>query len=561
VLYNTRVVRLHYIGLTAALTMQALFAQGVSDATQKEADKLRELELWRTAKEINSPAVYADYLRQFPEGTFAVAAKALIEKLRDGVTAPSLGNAGPKVSAAAPQQGLASVNDALTLLGKVQVAVGGAERLASVRNYERTEVRQAKGPLQPGPSRLTERWCATGADLLQMEGRNPNKQFLDGKTGGWFYSHGRIDERSDLSRQNNQAQLGQWFHLLLADSLPGYQVASAGENLLRIDDGRDDALILEVDPATFLPVRLMPVHAGATSSFSKWEPVDGLRLPSAVALRSEDLHAEYTLTWKINTTIDCPSLGRKPAGAKPAIYAPLKPADKTPEIERRHIGGDTSAQAAVLLARMRQRLGGDEALLNIHDYERVIQQRTPARNGKMQSIPKRIESGCITGETYDRTPRAIGPSEETYFDGNTSGWVAVGGKSQKMPKPVVRYMQKVAFDYDVFKLALSDQVPGRQLSLIDEATLLVLDPSGAEARITIDATGLPIKRVSKFVSKDVVAQPVEEQFSDWRMVHGVLLPFHLVGYRGDRLEREVTVQEWKLNQGINCVEIGAKHPL
>jgi hypothetical protein len=94
------------------------------------------------------------------------------------------------------------------------------------------------------------------------------------------------------------------------------------------------------------------------------------------------------------------------------------------------------------------------------------------------------------------------------------------------------------------------------LSLPNEQTIQIIDEAGTRASVTVDPkTGLPLRKESPFVGKTGLTAPVEEHFSDWKSVSGVLLPHHLVGYRNGQLEREVQIEEWKLNTGVNCSEL------
>lgn len=66
-----------------------------------------ELEMWRSATRINTPAAYSEYLARFPNGSFAGMAQAA---LRNGAAGPAAGDA---ASAGAPSPALLAKTEAL----------------------------------------------------------------------------------------------------------------------------------------------------------------------------------------------------------------------------------------------------------------------------------------------------------------------------------------------------------------------------------------------------------------------------------------------------------------
>jgi hypothetical protein len=445
----------------------------------------------------------------------------------------------------------------MELLRQVQQAMGGAQRLAQVRDFRMTEHAQAKGPLG-GKGSGTVAWCSSGAFLEEV---GQSLTYFDGKSAAWHYEKGYFWPISpDYGRQAN---FYHWFHLLLADSLPDHKVSLAGPNKLRIEDGFGNLAILEINPTSHLPARLRRSATGSPTVYADWREVDGFKLPHReTILRKEMTPSRGTLSWQLNTGLNCAGLDRKPPGAQEAKERPKLP-ESTAVTPAQQITEDTAARAVALLKGVQEKLGGTEALLRVRDYERHFRESILLPNGEMSKGPTIVETGCITNELHRKTSRVVkrgGRSvqvdEDIYFDGKQSAWIKRRGRPEKLPSAFALQLQQAQFNYDLFNVVLSDRLPGRELSSPDEQTIQILDESGNRATITVDlSTGLPSKKESRFVGKGGLTAPVVEQFSEWKQVDGILLPSHLVGYRNGLLEREVQVEEWKLNTGAKCSEL------
>ncbi|HTS27327.1 MAG TPA: hypothetical protein VMH81_15730 [Bryobacteraceae bacterium] len=540
---------------TAKLLLLILLLHGLLGGQTKapsteELDKQIDYAYWIEVRDSNDPRKLEGYLKRFPQGVFVDLAKDKLEKLL-GKTAAS--------DSVVPAASLASVGntkppDALELLHKVQAAMGGADRLAAIRNYRHVEQREGvRGGL------LTRSWCAAGASL---EEQGQSRAYFDSKAPGWRYERGFI---SDLSAEvGRQDHFGDLFNLVLADRMK-YAISLEGPLAIRIEDA-DLAAVLEIDVSTSLPHRLRG-RAGnpeGSVSYDDWREVDRARLPfQRTILRDPQPAIKIaTVSWKLNTDLNCLEIGRKPAGAKPAKAIPKLPAPDTASALPRKTG-DTSAQALAFLKKLQERLGGFEALLNVRDYERVYTQTRPSMSGMIR-LPRLMERGCITGETLQRPTMLLARSREFYFNGTDGGWSTMSGKYRPLNSGEIAASQRDSFNYDLFKMVLSDRDPARVLSMFDDATIQIVDSQGNEAQVTADPTsGLPTRKISRFVAQKGMTPRLEEQLSDWRPVQGILLPFHLKGYElyssgAGVLVRDVEIQEWKLNSGINCAQLGAR---
>ena len=110
-----------------------------------------------------------------------------------------------------------------------------------------------------------------------------------------------------------------------------------------------------------------------------------------------------------------------------------------------------------------------------------------------------------------------------------------------------------------FRLLLSDRLPGRTVSAVDDQTAEISDADGQVSTVTFDAkTGLPQKVA--YESVHVAEEPVTvtDQYSDYRDVGGVMIPFKITIMQGDQKFADVTVTEAKINSGLKLEEVGRR---
>ena len=151
-----------FAGLSPLYSGQTTATQS-QGALPTETDKKLDLDLWEAIRDSANPDLYEDYLRRFPQGNFAAVARERLNKLRGGAASGAAAIRSPVPASATPVTG--APPDALSLLHKVQEAMGGAQRLAAIRNFRRTSRGQAKDGISARVSGVMT-WCAPGAFLL-----------------------------------------------------------------------------------------------------------------------------------------------------------------------------------------------------------------------------------------------------------------------------------------------------------------------------------------------------------------------------------------------------------
>src|SRR5688572_29674122 len=164
-----------------------------------------------------------------------------------------------------------STPEGLVLLHKVQDALGGADRLAAVRDFEETILAQAwdtrGAPL--GDVRKRTRWMKS-PNVVRLDQRGPRGTYVlyfdGGSNSGWeilpdlsgadpFKTTGIAIALAGGELYFAKAYLsGFELNLWLADQIPGYRVTSSTPNVLRIEHSAG-ATDFTLDPATNLPLK------------------------------------------------------------------------------------------------------------------------------------------------------------------------------------------------------------------------------------------------------------------------------------------------------------------
>jgi hypothetical protein len=253
---------------------------------------------------------------------------------------------GVRGSAQAPPQ--ASSEDGLRLLHRMQNALGGANKIAAIHDYEetvRSEVWNNAG-VAMGEVRKRTRWVRS-PNLLRLDQIGPRDTYVlyfDGGSGsGWemlpdlkntdkFKTTGEAIELVGGELKFAQNYLSGFdLKVWLADRIPGYSVTSPAENVVRIaHDGTASDLTL--DPVTWLPVKSASVSLAnpdqpvpAEMRIEGWTEVAGVRFPTK--------RANYHSGVKLAEETDEETI-RVNAGLIPKDLA-AKPADFAPDIPGR----------------------------------------------------------------------------------------------------------------------------------------------------------------------------------------------------------------------------------
>lgn len=241
-------------------------------------------------------------------------------------------------SPSAPQT---STQEGLQLLHKMQAALGGAERIASINEYEETvraETWNNSGvPL--GEVRKRTRWMRN-PNVLRLDQIGPRDTYVlyfDGASGsGWeilpdlkgsdtFKTAGEAIELvgGELQFAKNYLS-GFQFNAWLADRIAGNVITSPAPNVLRIG-GSDTTL----DPVTGLPMKTASVSLADPSRpvsqemrYERWTEFAGVRFPTQRANYHNGVKLAQETTEgaiRINAGLTPQSLAAKPADFAPDL--------------------------------------------------------------------------------------------------------------------------------------------------------------------------------------------------------------------------------------------------
>jgi predicted Zn-dependent peptidase len=224
------------------------------------------------------------------------------------------------VKAAAPAQAdSASLERGKKLLERVQQAVGGADKLAAIR-----DVSETRELVMGGGAKIqqTNIWASPGQ--LRQESQLPMGKVIvysDGKTG-WVSSPQGLQPLPEAQlKQVHQELFRDYFTLLLSDRVPGRAVSSPGEGVIEISDQNGNAIQLFVDEKTGLPAKEiyrsegpMGPPADVEATFSYFVEAGGVQVPKKVSInRGGAKFAEITINeYKMNSGITPEELSKKP---------------------------------------------------------------------------------------------------------------------------------------------------------------------------------------------------------------------------------------------------------
>jgi len=247
------------------------------------------------------------------------------------------------VSSCAAQQQSSSA-EGLALLHRMQAALGGADKIAAIRDYEETirgETWLPDGsPL--GKVQKRTRWIKR-ANVVRLDQTGPRDTYVlyfDGSSGkGWeilpdltgpdpMRTTGKVIDLTggELTFARNYLS-GFHINMWLADRIPGYAVTSPAPNVIRIvHDG--NATDFTLDSSSALPLKTNGVSLAdpdrpvqSELRYEAWTEVAGVRFPTKRANYHNGLKlgAITDAVIQVNTGLTPESLAKKPASSAPEI--------------------------------------------------------------------------------------------------------------------------------------------------------------------------------------------------------------------------------------------------
>ena len=230
---------------------------------------------------------------------------------------------------------------------------------------------------------------------------------------------------------------------------------------------------------------------------------------------------------------------------------PITAIDLTiPEAQKGAARSDAAslAEGREILARVQRAVGGADKLAAVKDF-------TVTQNNRFDPSAGRLESS--------ETDRWIAPSHlrqdsrdssgllSMYCDGKL-GWYSAPRGAGPLKGAILGEMRDEVF-HVYFNLLLAGG--GAGVAAVDDRTIEI-STSDQIVRLVIDpATGLPQQLLYDSPQPNGPAKPVEEEYSDFRVVSGIQVPFHTTYHQGGKYLAESTISQFQINTGLQLEDV------
>ena len=207
------------------------------------------------------------------------------------------------------------------ILQRAQLAMGGADRLASVKDA--THAMEVALEPAAGGFRMNQTSLFVAPDQIRQEQEMPIGKitiYSDGKSGWLATPQGVQAMSADMLKLAKGVVFRQPSTLMLSDRDASRRVKAVGDNAVEISTADGQIVLVEFDPATGLPARQLYAEPGPkgarerAETFSDWRDVDGIKMPwKAVQQENGAKLLEVTVSeYRINSGITPQELGKKP---------------------------------------------------------------------------------------------------------------------------------------------------------------------------------------------------------------------------------------------------------
>lgn len=230
----------------------------------------------------------------------------------------------------------AAAQDGLQLLHKMQTALGGSERIATIHDYEesvRAQTWNNEGKLN-GEVRKRTRWITP--NYLRLDQTGPDDTYVlyfDGESG-WEI----LPDKSVLALVGDELKFAQKYlfglrlKLWMADRDSRYLVESPAENVIRISDKNDGANKLDItlDPVSSLPVK--QADGSTETRLEQWSAVHGVQFPHRISIIRNSATVAVIRIDKIELDrgLKVDELAKNPQDLKPVTSQRISGTSKSP---------------------------------------------------------------------------------------------------------------------------------------------------------------------------------------------------------------------------------------
>jgi zinc protease len=205
-----------------------------------------------------------------------------------------------------------------------------------------------------------------------------------------------------------------------------------------------------------------------------------------------------------------------------------------------------------LLQRVQQALGGADKLAAVKDlqYHAQVAVETPGAVMKVKQT-----NSYLAPSTMRQDIELPFGKQSVYSDG-AAGWLAGFQGVQALPPAVVKQVRGEVFR-QIVRLALSDRDPDLTVNYVGDGKLDISSKAGESVRVEIDPkTGMPLKIAYQ---QEGGQGNVVQEYSDWRDVSGIRLPFAWTITQAGKKYASATIDDYKVNSGLTA-EVLSKKP-
>jgi zinc protease len=282
---------------------------------QKALEAVTRADVLRVAKEHLNPAAFT---------TVAVGNPDDFGHPLDTLGAPvnTIDLTIPQEKLEAAKADATSLEKGKQLLARAQQAVGGADKLAAVKDYTQSFEFQLESSAGGMLVKETDRWIAP-TNFRQDTELPAGKiaAFCDGRTGWISTPQGWGPLAGPQLKQVQSDLFRLYFRLLLSDRVEGRTVNALDDNTIEIADATGQTARLEFDAGTRLPQRVLyeisraggpPIAAEET--WSDFQEIAGVKVPHSITvMQGGRKYAEMkAIDLKVNSGIQLQELQKRP---------------------------------------------------------------------------------------------------------------------------------------------------------------------------------------------------------------------------------------------------------
>jgi zinc protease len=212
----------------------------------------------------------------------------------------------------------ASLEKGKELLGRVQQALGGAEKLAAVKDLQYQANVEMQTPGAVMKVKQTNTFLAPASLRQDLELPFGKQSVYSDGNAGWMAGFQGMQALPPQAVKQARAEVFRQIALIvMSDRDPNRTVNYAGQGTLEISSKDGESVRLEVDEKTGMPAKTSYQEAGQgiiSQIFSDWRNVDGIRLPFEwTTTRDDKKFATVKIdSYKINSGLTPEVLSKKP---------------------------------------------------------------------------------------------------------------------------------------------------------------------------------------------------------------------------------------------------------